>query len=71
MTKLGIIRCRRPPTSDTVSGSVHDSTAGDWDSSSLAFAVSRGALHSNAFGVFAAFRASPPCCGSPRAFASR
>ena len=30
------------PTSDAVSGGVHSSTTGDWDSGSLAFAISRG-----------------------------
>jgi len=50
------------PASDAVPGGVRHSTPGDRDSSSLAFRRITRALHGNAFGIFAALRAFPPCC---------
>ena len=62
MTKVGIIRCRRPRHETPCRGAC---TFHRWE---LGFKQSglrhiTRALHGNAFGVFAAFRASPPCCG--------
>ena len=51
------------PTLDTVSGSVLDYTAGDIGFKQSGLRHITRALHSNAFGVFTAFRAFPPCCG--------
>jgi hypothetical protein len=51
------------PTLDAVSGSVNVCTAGDIGFKQFGLRRITRALHGNTFGVFAVFRASPPCCG--------
>jgi hypothetical protein len=51
------------PISDAVSGGVNVCTAGDLGFKQSGLRHITRALHGNTFGVFAAFRASPPCCG--------
>jgi hypothetical protein len=62
MTKLGIIRYRRPRRQTPCRGVCTIRPLGLGFKQSGLRHITR-ALHGNAFGVFAAFRASPPCCG--------
>jgi hypothetical protein len=51
------------PTPDAVSGSVNVCTAGDMGFKQSGLRHITRASHDRAFGVFAAPRAFPPCCG--------